>query len=87
MQPGDVLLVRSGFGAAYAALDGAGREALAQRKGGAGTFAGLKQEDAMLDWLHDCWFSAVGGDAPSLEAWPSSAGEWILDTAVSAGRD
>jgi hypothetical protein len=25
----------------------------------------------MLDWLHDCYFSAVSGDAPTFEAWPS----------------
>jgi hypothetical protein len=73
--PGDVLFVRSGFGAAYAALDGDGRATLAARKGRAGAYAGLKQEDEMLDWLHDCWFSAVAGDAPSFEAWPSTAGE------------
>lgn len=31
----------------------------------------------MIDWLHDCWFSAVAGDAPSFEAWPTQAG-WHL---------
>ena len=25
----------------------------------------------MKDWLHDCYFSAVAGDAPAFEAWPS----------------
>jgi len=25
----------------------------------------------MIDWLHDCYFSAVAGDAPSFEAWPT----------------
>jgi hypothetical protein len=74
VRPGDVLFVRSGFGAAYAALDGGGRAALAARKGRKGEYAGIKQEDEVLDWLHDCWFSAVAGDAPSFEAWPSSAG-------------
>ena len=26
----------------------------------------------MLDWLHDCYFAAVAGDAPAFEAWPSN---------------
>lgn len=25
----------------------------------------------MLDWLHDCYFATVGGDAPAFEAWPT----------------
>jgi hypothetical protein len=25
----------------------------------------------MLDWLHDCYFAAVAGDAPSFESWPT----------------
>lgn len=29
----------------------------------------------MLDWLHDCYFAAVGGDSPSFEAWPSNRGK------------
>jgi hypothetical protein len=33
--------------------------------------AGVSQEEKMIDWLHDSWFSAVAGDAPSFEAWPS----------------
>lgn len=36
----------------------------------------------MLTWLHDCYFSAVGGDAPAFEAWPTQKGyhlhEYIL---------
>lgn len=38
-------------------------------------WAGLAQEERMLDWLHDCWFAAVAGDSPSFEAWPSNRGE------------
>jgi hypothetical protein len=33
-------------------------------------YAGLAQEDAILDWLHDCYFAAVAGDAPAFERWP-----------------
>jgi hypothetical protein len=38
----------------------------------------------MIDWLHDCYFAAVAGDAPSFEAWPTRRPdgkmlhEWIL---------
>lgn len=32
-------------------------------------YAGLAQEERILDWLHDCYFSAVSGDAPTFEAW------------------
>jgi hypothetical protein len=30
----------------------------------------------MLDWLHDSYFSAVAGDAPAFEAWPTHEGEF-----------
>jgi len=36
----------------------------------------------MIDWLHDCYFAGIAGDAPSFEAWPSQEGymlhEYIL---------
>lgn len=35
------------------------------------TFAGVAQGQKMLDWLHDSYFSAVAGDAPSFEVWPT----------------
>jgi hypothetical protein len=25
----------------------------------------------VVDWMHDCYFSAVGGDQPSFERWPT----------------
>ena len=31
----------------------------------------MEQSEEVLDWLHDCYFAAVAGDAPSFEAWPS----------------
>jgi hypothetical protein len=31
----------------------------------------------MVDWLHDCWFAAVAGDAPSFEAWPTQEGFYL----------
>ena len=41
-------------------------------------YAGLAQEEEMLDWLHDCWFAAVAGDAPAFEAWPSHQGGYLV---------
>ena len=40
-------------------------------------YAGVKQEDAILDWLHDCYFAAVAGDSPTFEAWPSNQGVFL----------
>lgn len=37
----------------------------------------MEQSEEMLDWLHDCWFAAVAGDAPTFEAWPSEAGYYL----------
>jgi hypothetical protein len=51
------------------------RKRLALRKHGGGEgeneqrYAGLAQEERILDWLHDCYFSSVAGDAPAFEAW------------------
>jgi len=37
-------------------------------------YAGVSQEQKILDWLHDCYFSSVAGDAPAFEAWPTHEG-------------
>lgn len=37
----------------------------------------------MKDWLHDCYFSAVAGDAPAFEAWPSQE-EYMLHEYILA---
>jgi kynurenine formamidase len=75
--PGDILLVRSGWVSAYRSKSASEREALALRKGQELCYAGLAQEEVLVDWLHDSWFAAVGGDAPSLECWPSRV-KWHL---------
>lgn len=49
-------------------------------------YAGLAQEESILTWLHDSYFAAVAGDAPSFERWPSTqsgpagdgVGGWLL---------
>ncbi|KAF3914131.1 hypothetical protein AA313_de0207623 [Arthrobotrys entomopaga] len=72
---GDILLIRSGWVEDYYKRSPEERARLALRghdsHGGEQQWAGVKQEEAMIDWLHDCYFSAVGGDAPSFERWPT----------------
>lgn len=80
IQPGDMLFIRSGFVRQYRATDPEVRDRMAMRKHAPGKddgqrWAGLKQESAILDWLHDCWFASVAGDSPSFEAWPSRQGK------------
>lgn len=77
---GDMLFIRSGWKEAYDSKSDAERAAAALREGsGVGSepglrYAGVSQEQKILDWLHDCYFSTVAGDAPSFEAWPTHEG-------------
>jgi hypothetical protein len=76
IQIGDILFIRSGFVSTYYSKTPDARAAGALRPHNHGPddgqrWAGVKQEPAMIDWLHDCYFAAVAGDAPSFEAWPS----------------
>ncbi|KAL4737993.1 hypothetical protein BDV11DRAFT_216311 [Aspergillus similis] len=75
LRPGDILLVRSGFVQRYNELSPSQREIAAQRTGVDIAWAGLKQEEEILDWLHDSYFAAVAGDSPTFECWPVSATE------------
>ncbi|KAJ9661008.1 hypothetical protein H2198_002167 [Neophaeococcomyces mojaviensis] len=72
IQPGDLLFIRSGWVQDYYGRSDAENARLALREHADLTWAGVKQEPAMIDWLHDCYFAAVGGDAPSFEKWPTS---------------
>jgi kynurenine formamidase len=75
---GDILLVRAGFVESYDSRSASENAQIALRPHFADPikdqlhWAGLKQEKYMLDWLHDCYFAAVGGDAPSFERWPTA---------------
>ncbi|KAM0141769.1 hypothetical protein ACHAO1_001608 [Botrytis cinerea] len=76
IQIGDLLFIRSGFVSTHHTKSPEARNAAALRPHGIGPddgqrWAGLKQDEDMLDWLHDCYFSAAAGDAPAFEAWPS----------------
>ncbi|KAK8212562.1 hypothetical protein IWZ01DRAFT_502487 [Phyllosticta capitalensis] len=85
---GDIVFIRTGFIEAYYQKPRDERIALARRHSDLSAesgqrWAGLKQEPAMLDWLHDCYFAAVAGDAPSFEAWPTQYG-WYLHEHILA---
>lgn len=76
IQIGDILMIRSGWVETYYTKSEDEIRALGHRKSELGpgnetVFAGIAQEEKMLDWLHDCYFAAVAGDAPAMEAWPT----------------
>jgi len=71
-----MLFIRSGFNEAYNLKTPDERKRLALRPHGAGQddgqrYAGVSQEQRVLDWLHDSYFATVAGDAPAFEAWPT----------------
>ncbi|KAF1970224.1 hypothetical protein BU23DRAFT_218444 [Bimuria novae-zelandiae CBS 107.79] len=74
---GDILLIRSGWKETYDSKTPSERCAAALRHGNGEPgddgqrWAGVAQEEEVLDWLHDCYFAAVGGDAPAFEVWPT----------------
>ncbi|KAI9811865.1 MAG: hypothetical protein M1827_005216 [Pycnora praestabilis] len=73
---GDILFIRSGFVETYWEKSEAERVAMAERphrigKADEQKYVGVGQEEKNIDWMHDCYFAAVVGDAPSFEAWPS----------------
>lgn len=77
---GDMLFVRSGWKEAYDSKSPEDRSKAALRHGSGKDgedgqrYAGLSQEQKILDWLHDCYFATVAGDAPAFEAWPTHEG-------------
>ncbi|KAB8221582.1 putative cyclase-domain-containing protein [Aspergillus novoparasiticus] len=68
IHPGDILLIRSGFTAAYNELNEQERINLAQRP--SPDFIGVEATENMLRWLWKYQFGAVAGDAPSFERAP-----------------
>ncbi|THY80866.1 hypothetical protein D6C95_09326, partial [Aureobasidium pullulans] len=82
---GDILLIRSGYTDTYykytteapALLDDAGSLHPC--------LAGIAQTEEMKTWLHDNYFSAVGGDAPAWECWPPK--QWALALAKQCEQE
>lgn len=70
---GDILLIRTGWIKQYEQNLAAGNEE--EIKGlPEPFFVGVDQTDEMKFWLHDEYFSLVGGDSPAFEAWPAKPG-------------
>lgn len=87
IRPGDMLFVRSGFVESYHSKSPQERRELALRphrpgKESGQRWAGIGQEEKVLDWLHDCYFACVAGDAPAFEAWPTHEGELFLSNSL-----
>ena len=74
---GTILLVRTGWESAYAALSGPDR---ARRSGGNVAFPGLEPSPRTAEWLWDNGVAAAAADNPTLEAWPMLIDDYVLHT-------
>ncbi|ORY71572.1 uncharacterized protein BCR38DRAFT_480076 [Pseudomassariella vexata] len=78
---GDILFIRSGFMASYATkteLQLSAHQDVMPHK-----FGGVQQSEDMIKWIWDN-FSAVAGDQPSFECWPTQQ-DWALHEVLLAG--
>lgn len=79
VQIGDILVVRSGFLKNANSLTDEERAPYQSKPHQFGPhdgqrYIGVEQSEEMLDFLHDSYFSAVAGDHPAFESWPSHKG-------------
>ena len=68
-QPGDILLLRTGFVDKYDSLDDAAVHA--KMANPSMTYPGLEGSEKSLAWLWDTHFAAVASDSPGFEVWNS----------------
>ena len=80
---GDILLIRSGWVEDYHKRTTSENANLALRHGDKAQWCGVKQEESMKDWLHDCYFAAVGGDAPAFERWPTPESYYLHEFIIA----
>ncbi|KAK6001818.1 hypothetical protein QM012_002308 [Aureobasidium pullulans] len=78
---GDILIIRSGYMVQYNKRSRDDLEALSKIM--PPTFLGVEQSTEMLNWIWDN-FSAVAGDQPSFECWPSNQ-PYMLHEVLLAG--
>ncbi|RBQ85720.1 hypothetical protein VDGD_20807 [Verticillium dahliae] len=78
---GDILLTRTGFMAAHAAKSQDELQALQAKL--PHTFGGLRQGEDTLRWIWEN-FSAVAGDQPSFECWPTKL-DYAMHEVLLAG--
>jgi kynurenine formamidase len=67
LEPGDILLIRTGWLTAYRELDDSARQALTEQLRG----PGLEQSVEMVAWLWDHRIGMVAADNPALECYPT----------------
>ncbi|KAL3475207.1 hypothetical protein BJX99DRAFT_259673 [Aspergillus californicus] len=80
-RPGDLLFLRTGYVAAYKALDTSGRERVANVR----EWCGLAQSRQTTQWLWERQFAAVASDSPGFEVRPPTEKEWHLHPILLAG--
>lgn len=68
IEPGDILVIYTGFDAWYAQQPAATRAAIADDR--RLTAAGLEHSEAMAEYLWNLHVSAIVADGPSVEVWP-----------------
>ncbi|PVH97045.1 hypothetical protein DM02DRAFT_533973 [Periconia macrospinosa] len=66
-RPGDILIVRFGWTAAFSKLNEAQKQELVL---GPGTYIGVKADDASAEWLWNQKLALVGSDNPGFESLP-----------------
>ena len=76
---GDILILRTGYTAAYEKASETERELSSKST----TASGVEQTEETLQWIWDN-FSAVAGDHIAFEQWPSSQ-EWYMHEVLLAG--
>jgi hypothetical protein len=77
--PGDILLVRSGWVKWYE--ENSPEERVAKVKNGT-EYVGVDGSEEVMEWLWDCHFAAVAGDAIGFEAWPPKV-PWCMSSCLS----
>ena len=82
-QAGDILLIRTGWVRAYSKLNDAECEAIAATN--PPPAIGVESSEETLRFFWDESFSSVGGDQPSMEAWPCQDTRFFLHEWLLAG--
>ena len=70
LRAGDILLIRTGWLAAFRASDLEGRDLLIRGQAGARDYSGLSGGEPMWRFLWEAGVAAVAADNPTVEAWP-----------------
>ncbi|KAH8797334.1 hypothetical protein F5884DRAFT_825566 [Xylogone sp. PMI_703] len=88
IKPADILLIRSGFLKYDRSVSEEVRVKIHGRPTVFGSsegqrYIGVEQSEEVLDLLHDCYFSAVAGDQPAFEAWPSDKDYYLHEYLLS----